>query len=103
MKIEVLGATFTIQSDQDPAYLREIIDYYKLKIHEVERSVSTPDALKISILAGLLLVDEYFKYRSGPGAGTRNESMEADRIARELIRTLDAAMAGKTSTRAESD
>jgi cell division protein ZapA (FtsZ GTPase activity inhibitor) len=103
MKIEVLGTTFTVQSDQDPAYLREIIDYYKLKVGEVQRSVSTHDSLKTAILAALLIVDEYFKFRASPQTLNPQESLEADRIARELILSLDQAMAGKSNQKAKSN
>lgn len=92
MKIEVLGTSFTVQSDQDPAYLREITEFFKQKVADIQRSVSTTDPLKTSILAGLLAVDEYFKYRSGSAQAVNPESLEASRITLELIRELDKVL-----------
>lgn len=92
MKIEVLGTSFTVQSDQDPAYLREITEFFKQKVSDIQRSVSTSDPLKTSILAGLLVIDEYFKFRSGATPGNNPESAEASRITLELIRELDKVL-----------
>jgi cell division protein ZapA (FtsZ GTPase activity inhibitor) len=90
MKIDVLGTSFVIQSDQDPAYLRDVVEFFKSKINEIQRSVSTNDPLKISILAAMLVIDEYFKYKSGQGPNTSIDALEAASIAQRLIRELDA-------------
>jgi len=92
MKIDVLGTSFTIQSDQDPSYLRDVVEYYTRKVVEIQHSVSTSDPQKIAILAGLLIVDEYFKHQAGQAPITTVEALEADRITKKLIQDLDAAL-----------
>ena len=94
MKIELLGTSFSIQTDEDPQHLQDIVDYLKTKIQEIRSSVSTSDALKVSILAALLVTDELFKER----AATKHHTMEAEqvqeitqRILRELEQTLRSA------------
>lgn len=83
MRIELFGTAFNIQTDEDPAYLREIVRYYEDKSREISASVATPDALKISILTGLLLVDEVMKAR-------RNQvDDEAEGRLDRLIATID--------------
>ena len=80
MRIELLGSAFTIQSDEDPDYLRQVVQYFSDKIDEVSRSVATSDPLKISILAGILASDEYLKSHA--------EDPRLARITEDLIATL---------------
>jgi len=103
MRIELLGTSFTIHTDEDPERLRDIVDYYKTKVQEIRGSVSTTDPLKIAILAGLLSVDEVFKAREtdstdGADAATADpgrhggEAEEIGAIADNLIDALDSSL-----------
>jgi cell division protein ZapA (FtsZ GTPase activity inhibitor) len=98
MRIELLGTSFTIHTDEDPRRLRDIVDYYRTKVQEIQGSVSTSDPLKIAILAGLLSVDEVFKAReSAPEEeagtdGVSGEAAEIEAIADDLIHTLDSSL-----------
>jgi cell division protein ZapA (FtsZ GTPase activity inhibitor) len=111
MRIELLGTSFTIHTDEDPERVRDLVDYYKTKVQEIQGSVSTSDPLKIAILAGLLSADEVFKAREkleaaetnsgqggGGGAGTEAgeaggaEADQIEAIAHELIDTLDSSL-----------
>ena len=81
MRIEVLGTAFTIETDEDPEYVADIVDYYKTKVQEIRKSVSTSDPLKISILSGLLVIDELFRERSrddGTSDSDRNSDRDSD-------------------------
>lgn len=92
MKIEVLGTSFVIQSDQDPAYLRDIVDLLKAKITEIENTVSTNDPLKISILSSMLIADDYFKIKQGKNSPESMDALEASNIAQKMIKKLDAML-----------
>ena len=97
MRIEMLGTSFTIHADEDPGRLRDIVDYYRTKVQEIEGSVSTSDPLKIAILAGLLSVDEVFKTRddtTGDAASPddNGEAEQIEAIADDLIHTLDSSL-----------
>jgi cell division protein ZapA (FtsZ GTPase activity inhibitor) len=103
MRIELLGTSFTIHTDEDPKRLRDIVDYYRTKVQEIQGSVSTSDPLKVAILAGLLSVDEVFKARgvdqgSAEASGeteTAEEPPDAEQIeaiAHDLIDTLDSSL-----------
>lgn len=85
-RIEMLGTAFTIQVDEDEAYLRRVVEYLREKTRQVERSVSVSDPLKVAILAGVLVVDELLKSRNNDESP---ESREAARIAEQLIHQLD--------------
>lgn len=93
MRIELLGTSFTLQSDEDPDYLADLIDFYRTKIEEISRSVSTRDNLKLAILSALLVTDELFKERNRSAIKTEDTaSDEVTRIAEELIARIDAAV-----------
>ncbi len=85
-KIELLGATFTVQSSADPGYLTDIAAYVKEKIEEVQKRYSFADPLKISLLAALNMADDLFKEREGRAPGLRKEISDT---AQRLIDSID--------------
>ena len=90
MQIDLLGTSFTVRTDEDPEYFREVVEHFRAKVHEIERSVSTTDPLKIAILAGILASDDFIKLN---GKNRRDDS-EARRITDTLIDQLDDALSG---------
>lgn len=95
MRIDLLGTSFTIQSDEDPAYVRNLVGYYRDKLTEVRESVSTNDDLKIAILGALTVVDELFKERHrNQNSSSPVTSGEDDLqiITQRLIETIDSAL-----------
>ena len=88
MRIELLGTSFTVQTDEDPEYFREVVEHFRSKVEEIRESVSTTDPLKIAILAGILAADDYMKLTGA----TRRDDAEARRITETLISELDAAL-----------
>jgi cell division protein ZapA (FtsZ GTPase activity inhibitor) len=90
MRIELLGTSFSVKTDEDEEYLREVVALFARKVSEVQRNVPTSDPLKISILAGVLLSDEFLKLRGA----TRGETIEAGRIAESLIGELSEVLDG---------
>lgn len=92
MRIDLLGTSFTIKTDEDDGYLHELIEYLRGKITEIESSVGTNDPIKVAILSALLAVDELFKARSESEAVPRSD--HAEELAERLIRELDNALTG---------
>ncbi len=88
MQIELLGTSFRVQTDEDPEYFREVVEHFRAKVEEIERSVTTSDPLKIAILAGILASDDFLKLN---GAQRREES-EARRITASMIHELESAL-----------
>ena len=89
MRIDLLGAEFNINTDQDPEYLEEVVEFYKSKIAEVRSSAGTSDSLKIAILAGILTADDCLKQTGSQRTGTA----ELSQITLDLISELDSALA----------
>jgi cell division protein ZapA (FtsZ GTPase activity inhibitor) len=96
MRIELLGTSFTLQSDEDPDYVTDLVDFFKSKIEETRSGVSTRDPLKLAILSALLVTDELFKERSGNAQQSEQDKAEVHRIASELIAQLDETIPGET-------
>lgn len=93
MKIDLLGTSFTIQTDEDPQYVQDLVDYLHTKVQEIQRRVPGADELKVAILAGVLIADELFRARDGGDTPPRDQAATAaSEIAERLINTLDRSL-----------
>lgn len=98
MRIELLGQSFTIRSDEDPEYLEDLVDYFATKLQEVRDSVDTTDPVKLAILAGLITVDELFQAREeaglavAPSEHIAENHQELERITERLITRLNETL-----------
>ena len=88
MQIDLLGTSFSVRTDEDPEYFKEVVEHFRAKVAEIQRSVATNDPLKIAILAGILAADDYIKLN---GSQRRDDS-EARKITESLIAQLDEAL-----------
>ena len=95
MKIELLGTSFSIQTDEDPQHLQDIVDYLKTKIQEIRSSVTTSDALKVSILAALLVTDELFQERAATKINA-SEAQQVQEITQRILRELEQTLRSST-------
>ena len=93
MQIDILGASFSIQADEDPEYLQALLNYYRKTIDKIELSVAVTDPLKSSIIAGILLADELYKERlkTNPHIAEA-EQQEAERRALNMIKAIDSIL-----------
>ncbi|MCX7024178.1 MAG: cell division protein ZapA [Spirochaetes bacterium] len=89
MRIDVLGTSFTIQTDESREYMDEVIASLQGRIETVRRETRVADPLKAAILAGVYLVDELMRER---GKAAVPESAEMERIARSLIARIDEGL-----------
>ncbi len=89
MKIELLGASFVVETDEDPEHLKDLVNYLQTKIQEVRSSVSTNDALKLAILAALLTTDELFKERATQRKQSA-DSQQVEEITQRILHELEA-------------
>lgn len=98
MRIELLGTSFQIQSDESPEYVARILDHYRKRVDEIEGSVATGDPLKKAILAALLVTDELFREREGEATDHHavalpvDQAQEIERITTSLIERLELSL-----------
>ena len=95
MKIELLGTSFSIQTDEDPQYVQDLVDYYRTKVQDVQARITSDDPLKIAIVAGVLTADELFRVREraadATAAAPGEHSGDVDSPARGRADNPDAA------------
>ena len=96
LEVNILGSSFTVQSSGDLEYLRRVAGYLKNKIQEIQQKYAdntTQDPIKISLLAGLNVVDELFRCR-GRETFSGTENGEIEKITERLIDTIDRSLLG---------
>jgi cell division protein ZapA len=96
VRIELLGASFSIQTDEEPAYIEKLVKHIGRDIETVRSQTRTEDPLKLAILASIMLADETFACQSRLHAEESRASHvdragtdEAERIALRLISDID--------------
>jgi cell division protein ZapA len=90
LRIDVLGTSFVIQSDESAEHLSRLSSYVKSKIEEVKSRYTFADPLTVAMLAALNIADEMFKTREGRGAAGASEEIEG--MAERLIGRMDDAL-----------
>lgn len=69
VRVELLGTSFSIQTDESRDYVESLIAYLASKVDTVRTSSKVDDPLKAVILAGIFLVDELYRERMQPVQG----------------------------------
>jgi len=92
--LSVLGSTFTLQSGDDLSHLREVAEYYKGKVEEVQSELPSAHPTKVALLAGLNLADELFKERRrrGESAVDAATAGEIESITSRIIARIDESL-----------
>jgi cell division protein ZapA len=63
LKLELLGRQLTVRSDDDEAYVRQIVDFVNHRLLEIKRSSGRVETEQIALLAALDLADALFRER----------------------------------------
>ena len=95
LKIDILGTSFSIKANEDDVYLKHILDTYKSYTDKIEQNGSLKNPLQISILAGIMLCDDFQKLKANTNSFSNNqtiEDIEAERITLSLIDKIDQAL-----------
>jgi cell division protein ZapA len=58
IKVEIYDQAYTVRSDGDPQYLKELAEYVDLRMREISSGTLTVDSRKVAILAALYIADE---------------------------------------------
>ncbi|HOZ72568.1 MAG TPA: cell division protein ZapA [Spirochaetales bacterium] len=100
VRVELLGASFVIQTDESREYVESLIAYLRSKIETVRSSSKVDDPLKASILAGIFLVDELYRERIDASAlPSVNPDMGA--VAERLIAKIDETLREEPTANAD--
>jgi len=94
VRVELLGASFVIQTDESREYVESLIAYLGSKIETVKSSSKVDDPLKASILAGIFLVDELYRERVDASirSGLATPDVDVGAVADRLIAKIDDSL-----------
>ena len=87
LRVDVLGTSFVIQSDESPEHLARLSSFVKERIEEVKARYAFADPLTVAVLAALNIADDLFKTRDGREPAV--PSVEIANLADRLIRKID--------------
>ncbi len=86
LKLDLLGTSFVIQSDESTEHLNRLSAHVKSRIEEVRKRYPFAEPLTVAVLAALNITDELFKAREGREPA---ESSEVDSVAERLLNRID--------------
>jgi cell division protein ZapA (FtsZ GTPase activity inhibitor) len=94
--VEILGQRLSVRGRGTPEYIQQLAEHLNGRIQTVKEQARVFDPLRLSLLAGLHVVDEL--YRSRGAEGTR--SVDAQVLARvdRLTARLEAVLDGRSGT-----
>jgi cell division protein ZapA len=87
LRIDVLGTSFVIQSDESPEHLAFLSTFVKERIEEVKARYAFADPLTVAVLAALNIADDLFKARDGKAPST--QISEIENVAERLLSRID--------------
>jgi len=85
--IEVLGASFAVQTDETREYMETLLAELERRLDSLRTATRVADPLKLSILANITMLDELARLRRQVGANQASD--ELGRLAERLIGRLD--------------
>jgi cell division protein ZapA (FtsZ GTPase activity inhibitor) len=94
LKIEILGASFVVQSEESLEHLTRVGEYLRSKVEEAKSRYSFADPLTVALLAGLNVTDELFRARQAGAQGLPDSEIES--VAKRLIETMDDELLSHT-------
>jgi cell division protein ZapA (FtsZ GTPase activity inhibitor) len=94
--VEILGQRLSVRGRGTPEYIHQLADYLNARIQSVREQARVFDPLRLSLLAGLHVVDELHRCReTEAGHGTDPQLLaRVDRLAERL----GAALEGRSGT-----
>ena len=63
IKVDIYDQAYTVRSDGDPEYLKQLAEYVDQRMREISSGTLTVDSRKVAILAALYIADELHQLR----------------------------------------
>jgi len=61
IEVEIFGQTFTVNSEDDEQYVKQLASYVDQRIRQVGGTAKTAVPLRVAIMAAMSIADEYHK------------------------------------------
>jgi cell division protein ZapA len=94
--VEILGQRLSVRGRGTPEYIQQLAEYLNGRIQTVKEQGRVFDPLRLSLLAGLHVVDEL--YRSRGAEGTRGADAQVLARVDRLTARLGAVLDGRSGT-----
>ena len=94
--VEILGQRLSVRGRGTPEYIHELAEYLNGRIQSVRDQARVFDPLRLSLLAGLHVVDELYRCRETEGGRGPDDQLLA-RVER-LTERLGAVLEGRGGT-----
>lgn len=91
VEVELLGRRFRVRSDDDDAYIRQLVDYVNRKMMDMRRAANAMDVEQIALLTLLDVADALFRERARGEALESGVREHAERISTLLDRLEQVA------------
>ncbi len=89
VRIDLLGTVFSIQTDESPEYMDDLVSELRVRMSRLSTATHVSDPLKLSILAGIVLLDE-LRHAKAAGEGKEGRANdEGEMAASSLLASLD--------------
>jgi len=85
IEVEIFGQTFTVNSEDDAQYVKQLASYVDQRMRQVAGSAKTAVPLRVAIMAAMSIADESYK-------ASRREAeieQEAARVSTLLLERLE--------------
>ena len=94
LNIDLLGTSFAIQANETDEYLKQMYEHFIHTINQVKECSSVRDPLRLAIIAGILVTDEFYKeqFKNTDSSEELQIAFEMETSARKMIEDLDRAI-----------
>ncbi len=89
IRVNIFGSEYTLVSDSDENYVKEIARYIDEKMREIDKNHSIKSTAKVAILAALNITEELFQERLYRQKLLDRLEEEAKRLNSELAEVLE--------------
>ncbi len=89
IRVNIFGSEYTLISDSDENYVKEIARYIDEKMREIDKNHSIKSTAKVAILAALNITEELFQERLYRQKLLARLEEEAQRLNSELAEVLE--------------
>ncbi|MFQ3547977.1 MAG: cell division protein ZapA [Termitinemataceae bacterium] len=100
IRIDILGTSFTIRTDEDPLYMNALLRRYQNLVEVIQKNTGLTDPLKSSIVAGLMLCDEIEKYQRKLNSASlqqNQETKQVEQLLMDLITRIETTLSQEQS------
>src|SRR5262245_35161919 len=88
IRVEIYDQSYTIRSDGDPEYLKQLAEYVDQRMREIASGTLTVDSRKVAILAALYIADELHQLRKATDQADEQLAIRSAECSEMLDRLL---------------